>query len=286
MKTTLLVALIATVAPSALVAQTVINSDSFFDPDFKIRRNGVGSGTLAITVTNTPQTGTQGTPTTSWTHSAGGHAQARLSLPALVNLDAQLAAYTQTTGNSLVFGREITTQTEILGIIDAGPLLQGLLNDVTGASVLYDWEASSTVSGLAIVPDQLYRVDFSVTSGAGLPVDLLDSMNFGITSAGISGANNGNSATLLNLLDLITLGSGSDTENVSFFFTSDQARSSLNFNFEASTGVGVNLLGGGPANQNVLTFSGFQVTAVPEPSSLALCGAFVSVLALRRRREV
>ncbi|RYD40199.1 MAG: hypothetical protein EOP85_14665 [Verrucomicrobiaceae bacterium] len=77
MKTNLLLAVLAIMAPSALVAQTVINSDSFFDPNFNIRRNGVTSGTLDITVTNASVSGTQSNTATSWTHSAGGHAQAR-----------------------------------------------------------------------------------------------------------------------------------------------------------------------------------------------------------------
>ncbi len=283
MKTTLLLTL-AAVAPSALVAQTVINSDSFFDPNFNIRRNGSGSF-IALTVTNTPVSGTQSNATNSWTHSAGGHAQVRVAVPLVANLDAQLAAYTRTTGETLVFGREITTDVEVLGIGDTTGTLQGMVNQVAGASVLYNWESDASISGLAIAPNQLYRVDFNVTSGSGLPVDLLDSSTFGITTPGITGANGSDTSTLLNLLDLVTLGSGSDSENVSFFFTSDQARTSLDFNFAASTGVGVSLLGGTAPNQNVLTFSGFSVTAVPEPSSIALCGAFISVLGLRRRRQ-
>jgi hypothetical protein len=283
MKTTLLLTL-ATMAPSALVAQTVINSDSFFDPEFKIRRNGSAS-LIALTVTNDDVSATQSNATRSWTNTAGGHAQIRASVPLIANVDVQLAAYTQTINDTLVFGREITTDVQLLGVIDAGPTVQGLVNQVAGASVLYNWESDSTISGLAIAPDQLYRVDFSVTSGSNLPVGLLESMDFGITSTGITGVNNGSSATVLNLLDLITIGAGSDSENVSFYFTSDQARTSLDFNFAATSGVGVSLLGGTAPNQNVLTFSGFSVTAVPEPSSVALCGAFVTMLGLRRRRQ-
>lgn len=283
MKTTLLLALV-TMAPSALVAQTIINSDSFFDPNFNIRRNGSASF-VALTVTNTAVSGTQSNATNSWTHSAGGHAQVRVAVPLLANIDAQLAAYTRTTGDTLVFGREITTDVEVLGGGNVGPTLQGLVNQVAGASVIYDWDSDATISGLAIAPNQLYRVDFTVQSASGLPVNLLSSSTFGITSAGISGANNNDTSTLLNLLGLITVGSGADSENVSFYFTSDQARTSLDFNFAATSGVGVSLLGGTALNQNVLSFSGFSVTAVPEPSSLALCGAFVSVLGLRRRRQ-
>lgn len=287
MKTTLLLTL-ATMATLPLGAQTVIDPDSFFDPDANIRRNGATSGLLNITVTNAPVSGAASSGNNSWNHSAGGHAQVRTTLELIVplaNLDAQLAAYTRISNNSLIFGREITTEAEILGVVDVGPTLQGMVNQVAGASVLYSWESSSTISGLAIAPNQLYRVDFNVTSGAGLPVDLLDSASFGITSPDIVGANNNDSATQLNLLDIVTIGGASDSGDVSFYFTSSQARSSLDFNFATTTGVGVNLLGGTAANQNVLTFSGFQVTAVPEPGSLALCGAFVTMLACRRRRQ-
>ena len=288
MKKPLFLALAILSPASSLVAQTIIESNSFFDPDFKVRRNGANSGILNLSVNNTPfsQTSTPGTHV--WTHSAGGHAQVRTQLTALgiplANLDAQLAATTQTTGNSLVFGREITTTAQILGgIIDVGDELEGLTNQVAGASVLYNWNSTATISGLAIVPDQLYRVNFTVTSGAGLPVDVLDAATFGITTAGISGASN-QSSQLLNLLDILSVGNNSSTGNFSFLFKSNQNRSALDFNFAATTGVGVNLLGGTANNQNVLTFSGFQVTAIPEPGTIAMGSGMICFLAFRRQR--
>ncbi len=275
---------ITLLAPGTLGAQTLIDSGSFYDPDFKVRRDGATSGTLTLSVNNTPVEATNSTAVVSWTHSAGGHAQVRTSIP-LANLDAQLAAFTQTVNDSLVFGREITTDAEILGIVNVGPALQGLVNEVAGASVIYNWQSDATVSGLVIVPNQLYQVDFSVTSGGGLPVDVLQSANFGITTAGVTGASN-ESAALLNLLDIVTVGNSSSTGNFSFTFKSSQSLSALDFTFDASTVAGVSLLGGTAANQNVLTFSGFQVTSIPEPGSLTLAAFAIGMMTLRRKRKV
>lgn len=274
-------------SPCSLMAQNLIDAPSFFDPDFKVRRQGASSGVLNLAVTNLPVSGSGASGNLSWNHSAGGHAQVRTQMQVIVpvaNLDAQLAAYTQTIGDSLVFGREITTDVQLLGVVDVGPTLQSMVNQVAGASVIYDWQSTATVNGLAIVPDQLYQVNFTVSSGGGLPVDVLDSATFGITNAGISGAAN-ESSQLLNLLDVVSIGNDPSTGQFSFLFKSNQARSSLDFSFAASTGVGVSLLGGTAANQNVLTFSGFQVAAIPEPSSLLIFSGFVSLCLIRRRRN-
>lgn len=265
-----------------------IDTSSFFDPDFMVRRYGTTTIPLALTVNNTPVSGTASSGNVTWTHGAGGHAQVRTQLGSIIlplaNLDAQLAAYSTTIGDSLVFGREITTEAEILGIVDVGPALQTIVNEVAGASVLYSWESDVHIAGLSIVPDQLYQVDFDVTSGSGLPVDLLDYATFGITTSGITGASN-ESAETLNLLNLIAIGSGSSTGHFSFLFKSNQSQSSLDFEFAASTGVGVSLLGGTAGNQNVLTYSGFQVTQVPEPGTPALAGLIGAMLLCKRTRR-
>lgn len=233
---------------------------------------------LTITVTDDLVSGSASSGNQAWTNSAGGHIQVGASALGLKVADAQLAAYTRLTGDTLVFGREITTA----GLL--GPL-GVLVNDLAGASVIYNWEADATVSGLLIVPDQLYQVDFTVTSGAGITVlDLLDYSTFGITTAGISGASN-ESAIALNLLDIASIKSGSPTGNFSFIFKSNQNRSALDFSFGASTGVGITGLGGTANNQNVLTFSGFQVTAIPEPSSLLVFGILAAGFILRRKRN-
>ena len=201
----------------------------------------------------------------------------------MANLDVQLASYTQTTGDSLVFGREITTDVQVLGIGNVSSQLQGLVNDVAGASVLYNWQSNAAITGLAIAPGQLYQVDFKVTSGAGLPLNVLNSSTFGITTAGVTGASN-ESAELLNVLGLLSIGSGSSTGDFSFVFKSDAALSQLDFAFAASTGVGVSALGGTAGNQNVLTFSDFTVSPVPEPS-VALMSGLAGIMLIFRRRK-
>ncbi|MBC7979683.1 MAG: hypothetical protein H7Y36_03870 [Armatimonadetes bacterium] len=274
---------------SSLPALTIIDSTSFFNPDFRARRDGVTSGLLALTVNNTPFTPpAQNNLTNTWTHSAGGFAQIRTDVTAVVviaNIDAQLAAYTQTFGDALTFGREITATATLLGIPVAGQNgpLNTAINAVAGASVLYNWESDASISDLTIVADQLYEVSFTVSTGAGLPVNVLSSSTFGITNPSITGASN-ESAQLLNLLDVVTLGPSADTGIFTFQFKSTQALSQLDFNFAATTGVGVSLLGGTAGIQNVLTFSGFEVNSIPEPQVWLLSCVFISFLANRRRR--
>lgn len=278
--------------PASLYGQTLITSSAFFDPDFTARRSGQGGtvgSLLTAVVTNNSATSSGSkpivgsTPGTAWTHSAGGFAQTRVTVPAVANLDVQLAAYTRTTGDSLVFGREITTDVNVLGIVDPSATLQGIVNNVVGASVIYDWQADVSVTGLAIAPNQLYQVTFNVTSGSGLPVNVLDSSLFGITTTGVTGASN-ESVEVIDLLGLLSIGSGSSTGDVAVTFKSASALSQLDFQFAADTLVGVSALGGTAENQNVLTFSGFSVTQVPEPS-VSLSGGIAGILLLGRRRR-
>jgi len=269
----------------------IIQSSSFFDPDFRARRPGATSGLLNLSANLNPYDVTQSSGNTSWTHSATGFVQTRTNVTApitgtlIANLDAQLAAYTETVGDTLVFGREITTSASLLGIPVLGQdtALSGLVSGLAGASVLYSWNANSTVSGLAIAPNQLYQVSFNVNSASGLPVNLLSSSTFNITTSGVTGDFT-NNAQLLNLLNVVSVGSAASNGVYSLTFQSNQALDHLDFNFAATSGVGVSALGGTAANQNVLTFSGFNVVAVPEASSASLvmlCG----VIGLMRRRR-
>ncbi|MFD2255616.1 PEP-CTERM sorting domain-containing protein [Luteolibacter algae] len=272
---------LAGLLPASLTAQTIQSAD-FFNPDFKVRRQGATSGILNVSVNTAKVEGTQSSGSTTWRHSAGGHAQVRTNV-IVANLDAQLAAYTQTSGDSLVFGREITTSATLLGEDVGGQNLTPLINDLVGASVLYSWESDATMSGLAIAPNQVYEVSFRVTSGSGLPANLLSASTFGITNPEVSGTGAG-SAELLNLLDVVTLGNQPDTGLFTFQFQSSQALDHLDFKFAATSGVSVSALGGSAENQNVLTFSEFTVNQVPEPSSLMLSGLLGGVCLLRRRR--
>jgi len=268
----------------------VIQSSSFFDPDFRARRPGATSGLVNLAANLNPYSVTLSSGNVSWTHSATGFVQTRTDVTApivgtIANLDVQLAAYTQTVGDSLVFGREITTSATLAGIPVAGQdtALSGLVSNLAGASVLYSWNANATVSGLAIAPNQLYQVSFNVNSASGLPVNLLLSSTFNITNSGITGAFTGN-PQLLNLLNVVNLGNSASSGLYTLTFQSNQALDHLDFNFAATTGVGVSGLGGTALNQNVLTFSGFNVAPVPEASSASLvmlCG----VIGLMRRRR-
>lgn len=273
MKTTT-IAVATALLPASIFAQTITSAD-FFNPDFRARREGAATGLFSVTVSNSFETANSAGSPTSWEHSAGGFAQARASLFPL-SVDAQLAAYTQTTGDTLVFGREITINAP-LGI--GG--LSNTVNSVTGAAIDYSWQASAEVTGLTITPGQLYQVDFTVTSGAGLPVGVLDSSTFGITTAGVTGASN-ESAQLLNVLNLLSVGNSSSTGDFRFVFKSDTPLNKLDFEFAANTLANVSALGGTAGNQNVLTYSGFTVTQIPEPSAILMSGIAGIMLAFRR----
>ena len=102
------------------------------------------------------------------------------------------------------------------------------------------------------------------------------------TTAGITGVGS-ETGTIINLLDLVTLGDGS-TGLVTFDFQSAGDLSSLDLNFAAQSAVGADLLGGTGGN-DYLTISGFGISPVPEPStSLMGAAAFAGLLLTRRRR--
>jgi len=261
--------------PTLAFSQSIINSTAFFNPDYEARRPGVG-GLVAVQVNNDvyrPAPAGQTSGNVTWVHGAGGFAEAGVALVGGV----ELAAFAETTGDTLVFGRELTTS----GVL---ALLEPALNAVVGANVLSTWSSQATVNGLSITPGQIYEARFNVSSGANLPVDLLDSLTFGITNPEVSGALGGSSQTL-DVLGLLTLGTATSTGDYVFQFTSSAALSSLSFSFDATSAVSLGLLGGVEGNQNVLTFSGFEVVPVPEPSSFALGGMAGIALLLRRKRR-
>ena len=70
-------------------------------------------------------------------------------------------------GTGLTFGRELTA--EVLGL---GGTLTPALNDVAGVSLVQSWSSTGTV-GATIVSGNTYQVTIDVTTGLGIPVDLL-----------------------------------------------------------------------------------------------------------------
>jgi hypothetical protein len=262
--------------PSLALSQTIINSTEFFNPAFKARRS-VNAGFIALnidpalySVTSTPSTGEN----VAWSHGAGGLAE--IGLTTVGNV--QLAAFTETTGNSLVFGRELTTNL-LLGDLDP------LISSVVQANVLSTWSSQATVTGLNILQGQVYEARFNLSSGAGLPLDFLETICFGITNEGISGVSQ-SSAVLVDILGLVTIGDSPDSGSYAFQFTSNVNRDSLSFSFDAESKASLGLLGDTEGNMNVLTFSGFEVVAVPEPNSFALASLTGTALLLRRKRRL
>lgn len=287
MKTNLLIPVAMCLATGPLLAQSISGTENFFGDSIKVRRPGSPTLLLNLEARNDlySPTNPQVTANKQWSFSAGGHIQVGANVLELVNVDAQLASYTSSANGDLVFGREIVTTiaSNPLGL-DLGPSVQGLLNQIIGASVGYQWQADGVISGLSIAANQQYRVSFDMACAAGLPVQLLQSSNFGITTAGVT-STTGGSATLLNLLDVVTLGDEADTGTFEFVFTSNQALNELNFRFAAQSLGNIHALGGTASNQEVLRFSNFEVVPVPEPSSLALSGLAVGAAMFRRRRN-
>jgi hypothetical protein len=192
---------------------------------------------------------------------------------------AHLRSYTETTGDRLVFGRTLNAQ--ILGLGDEDDLAD-VLDTVLGASLVANWSSQAVVSNLDIDANQLYRVTFNVNAEGGLPVGLLQNSSFGIQ--GVTGEFN-QSATLLNVLNLVQVGAEDpSTGQFSFVFKSATDRNNLTFNFAANSLLNLSALGGATGNQEVLSFSNFEVIAVPEPSACLLAVASTGILLIRRRR--
>ncbi len=280
--------LLIALVPGAVFSQ-LIDSASFFHPDpMTVRRPGATSGIITAAVNNTLYTDGQSSGNVSWTYGAAGLIQTRATVTVIVpiaDLDVQLAALVRNEGDALVFGREITASATLAGIpvTGQGDNLNNLISNLVSASVLYGWSADASISGLDIQAGHVYQVSFDVTAAAGLPAGVLSAANFGITTAGVTDTSN-QSVEVLNVLDLITIGGGESTGRFTLEFQSDQNLDELNFRFAAASTVGANLLGGS-AGQDYLTFSNFEVSPIPEPSTVALSGVLAGMLMLRRRRH-
>lgn len=274
---TLLVAAFHAAAP--VQAQSLVTDSAFFDPDFEARRPGTGL-VLSLQVDTTFYTpSAESAGNTTWEHSAAGLVQFGVDAFPFGTVDAQLAAYTQTTGNSLVFGRELEISTSgLLG--NLGPAIATATNQVLGASVLNAWASTADVTGLSLTQGQNYLVSFDVASGAGIDLNALSAANFTLLNGGnpIQDINTNLNANILNVLQL-----GGGLGTIEFEFQAANAFTDLSFQFDASTVADANLLGTISGNQTVLEFSNFSLTPVPEPGSLFLASLGMFIL-LRRRR--
>lgn len=213
--------------------------------------------------------------TTSWNHVTGGFVHASVA-GVITNLaDAQIRSTSTVStagGGSLTFGREITLD-------GVGTSLGTVLAPLAGASVLQSWNSTATVTA-DLAAATTYQITFDVSADSGLPVDLLNSTEFSIAGTGVGGG-----STTLNLLGLLSLGfNPGDTGTATYEFTTTDAMSSIDFGFAGEALADISLLGGAAANSNFMTFSGFSVSEVPEPTGAALL-AFAGLLGLLRRRR-
>ena len=266
-------ALVVTV--SASLGQN-LDPTTFFQPPLRVQHAHIALGVdlLNNDLVEDDATYSNAGKNVTWTLGATGYSGVGLSVIAGVHLNA----FTQTTGNSLVFGREL----DIVGVI--APLqLDQTLASVTGANLPVSWSATADLTGLNIQANQLYQVTFDISAGPSIPVELLGDMEFNVTSQNVTSFGGGADG-LLNLANVISIGNGVRNGQASLLFSSSTSRSDLQFQFDASTLVGLGLLGDVEGNQNVLTFSNIQVQAVPEPSVLAFSALAAGGVVLRRRR--
>ncbi len=275
-----LTGLLAFAMGAFLQAQSLITDAAFFNPDFEARRPG-SSSLLSLTVDTTlftPASQSQGN--ISWTHSAGGLVQVGASVALVGTVDVQLAAYTRTFADSLIFGRELeVTTTGLLGGL--GATVTSLTQQAVGASAINSWESSATATGLSLSQGQAYRVSFDVQAGAGIHLNALSEADFSLFSGALPIQNIASQQTL-DVLGLLQLGGG--LASIEFDFVASASWSELTFAFDAATIADVNLLGSISGNQTVLEFSNFSLAPVPEPSALVLVLAGVAV-GFRRRRS-
>lgn len=267
----------------SVYAQSLISDSAFFDPDFQARRPGSGSLLLSLTIdTNLYTPANQSAGDVTWSHSAGGLVQIGANVILVGTVDVQLAAYSQTSGNILTFGRELdVTTTGILGGL--GGTITSLTNQAVGASAINSWVSSADVTGLSLSQGQFYSVSFDVAAGAGIDLNALSAANFSLLSGG-NPIQDINTAETINVLNLLQLGGGLATIN--FDFVAASPLTDLTFQFDAATIADVNLLGGISGNQTVLQFSNMSLSPVPEVSSLVLTSLGALVLLRRRRSSV
>ncbi|WP_050029078.1 PEP-CTERM sorting domain-containing protein [Verrucomicrobium sp. BvORR034] len=270
----------------AASAQSIINPSDFYDPDYTARRPGDPSILLSLTVENALYNPALGGAETdgnvNWDHQAGGFAQIGANV-GLASVDVQLATFTQTTGNSLVFGRElVTTINDPLGVgALLNPTINALTNSVLGASLISQWDTTATVTGLSLGANTAYTIGFTIDRGAGIDLDALSTARFRLYNNGVL-LTDINSSNTLNLLDLLQL--GNDLTNFEFTFFTPVALDQLEFRFDATAVADVDALGGISGNQTVMEFTNFAVTPVPEPGSLTLMGLGIYFLVRRRNR--
>ena len=251
---------------------TLITASEFFDPDFRATTGTGASGLLIeVNVSTTPVEQTLGGGNVSWTHSAAGRVAVGVNL-GLVSAGVELSNFTETTGDTLVFGREIQLD-------GAGTLLQNAVSTALGTSVLSSWQSTATISNMTMSAGQTYALTVDVTRGSVLPVALLNSSTIDVRNlSGVSVSG------LLNVINLVNFG-GSDTGTAVIEFTPTADLTGMEVSFAASAALDGSLLSGTAGNENMLTFSGIEVSPIPEPSTVGFLAGLPFLALLRRKRK-
>ncbi|WP_234037999.1 PEP-CTERM sorting domain-containing protein [Roseibacillus ishigakijimensis] len=274
----------------------------FFEPS-GLRAQPSTAGLL--TVNNVPDIVGGSSGFMGWSHSAGGavgvNAGVNLGFP-VGNVDVAhvgISTYAETTGSSLVFGRnqEISTLLSgslvgtvlgFLGVGSVGEAVDGVVADLvasgTGLQVLSDWNSTATVAA-PVTAGQEWEVSFMMTKGASL-LDITSVLGSGPTLT-ISGSGGAYTSTidLLGLLDINLL--NNSPQEVSFTFEVDSDSPNLEMEFDMSSLANIALLNAGADGDTaVMSFSDItltEVTPIPEPST-AILGLLGLGLVARRRR--
>ncbi|MDP0491758.1 MAG: PEP-CTERM sorting domain-containing protein [Verrucomicrobiota bacterium JB023] len=246
-----------------------VTSAEFFDPDFSVSPTapviGIGASSIDSDSDNL------GSGNLDWTHTAQGHTWANLGAS-----NIHLAAFTETIGDSLVFGRRQTAA--VVGIS-----FGDLVSELTTAGLVNAWASTATVTQ-TLTAGQEYSLEFLVTSPALVSADLLGSASLGI-SGGTFTEPGGAALLPIDLLGLADVDVLSSSATASVSFVPASTISEFSVNFAATSLVGLDVLGGAASQQDVLTFSNFSITPIPEPSAGVLLSLGALSLLRRRRRD-
>lgn len=265
-----------------------LTNEEFFSPDARVRRPGQ-DGTLTGTtdlLTPNQYTETHSSGDVSWTLGVKGLVQAGIDLAFIITVDAQLYSYVQIVDGSLVFGRHLDTEFSILGLgIDPQGYINDAVNDALSLEVLNSWSAVATISNQSFVEGERYSLTLDAHSSNGLPVGLLEGAAIRLLDQNDNAIALSGGGSLLNLLDLITIGSDPANVGLNLEFDAPAGLTELKVEISAATAAGINLFGGA-SNTTVLTFDNFALgpAAVPEPTTV-LSGMLGLMFCLRRKRD-
>ena len=255
-------------------SHATVTSSEFFSPELLVKPV-IGSGSGQSEEDSTGTTADGSVRPVDWSHTASGQTWANVGLLGEPVAEVQLAAFAETRGDALVFGREQTVN--LLGIPLGNPVSSLVTTGLTNS-----WQSTATVN-LSLVANETYLLELLVTSPSFVSADLLSTATVGISGGPFTNPD-GLALESVDVLSLANIDVISQPASLSLLFTPTSDTDSFSVDFAAASKIGLDVLGGnGDGTQDVLTFSGFAVTPVPEPSAIGLLG-LGGVFLLKRRR--